>query len=51
MYTTSLFNIRQGPSESLKEYLTHFNEVTITVVHPNQEMLVGAFQNAKGDTF
>lgn len=37
---TSLFNIRQDPSESLREYLAHFNEVTINVVYHNQEMLI-----------
>lgn len=42
--TTSLFNVRQGQEETLKEYLARFNEDTIKVSHPNQEMFVGAFQ-------
>lgn len=29
----------------MREYLAYFNEATIKVVHPNQEMFVGAFQN------
>ncbi|XP_039687900.1 uncharacterized protein [Medicago truncatula] len=43
--STSLFNVRQGPNESLKEYLARFNESTIKVSNPNQEVFVGAFQN------
>lgn len=45
MSTSSLINIVQGSSESLREYLTHFNEVTIKVIHPNQDLFVGVFQN------
>lgn len=45
MSTTILFNIRGGSLESLRGYLTQFNEVTIMVIHPNQEMFVGAFHN------
>lgn len=45
MSTTSLFIIYQGPSESLREYLTLFNETTIKVILPNQEMFMGAFRN------
>ncbi|XP_024632850.1 uncharacterized protein [Medicago truncatula] len=43
--STSLFNIRQGPNESLREYLARFNDSTIKVSNPNQEVFVGAFQN------
>ncbi|XP_039687770.1 uncharacterized protein [Medicago truncatula] len=43
--STSLFNVRQGPSESLREYLARFNDSTIKVSNPNQEVFVGAFQN------
>lgn len=45
MYATNIFNILQGTFESLKEYLALFNEVAIKVIHPNQKMFVGAFQN------
>lgn len=34
MSITSLFNILKGPSKYLREYLAHFNEVTIKVFHP-----------------
>ena len=43
--TNSMFNIRQGPSETLRDYLTRFYESTIRVVPPNQLMFVGVFQN------
>lgn len=43
--TVSLFNVRQGPSEPLQEYMARLNEETIKVSHLNQEMFVGAFQN------
>ncbi|XP_058750890.1 uncharacterized protein LOC131623912 [Vicia villosa] len=43
--TTILFTVRQGPSESLREYLARFNEETTKVSHPNQELFVGAFQH------
>lgn len=43
--TTSLFNVCQGYSKSLWEYLAQFNEDTIKVSHLNQEMFVGAFQH------
>lgn len=36
--TTSLFNVCQGPSESLREYMAWYNEETIKVSHANQEM-------------
>lgn len=36
MSTTSLFNIQYGSLESLRDYLSHFNEATIKVVPPNQ---------------
>lgn len=42
---TSLFSVRQGYSESLREYLERFNEETIKIFHLNQEMFVGAFQH------
>jgi hypothetical protein len=42
---TSLFNVRQGHNESLRDYLARFNDTTIKVINPNQEVFVGAFQN------
>ncbi|GAU31520.1 hypothetical protein TSUD_332960 [Trifolium subterraneum] len=42
---TSLFSIRQGASETLREYFARFSEATIKVSNPNQEMFVAAFQN------
>lgn len=41
-----LFNIQQGYSEYLREYLARFNEETIKVSHPNQDMFVGWFNTA-----
>jgi len=47
-----LFNVRQGQSESLRNYLAWFNECTIKVSNPNQELFVGAFQNGlRADQF
>lgn len=46
MSTTILFNIWQNTSESLRDYLARFNEATIRVIPPNQEMFVGELQNA-----
>lgn len=43
--TTNLFNVRQDPNESLPEYLVWFNNATIKVVNPKQELFAGAFQN------
>jgi predicted secreted protein len=42
---TSLFNVRQGHSESLRDYLARFNDTTIKVINTNQEVFVGAFHN------
>lgn len=42
---TSYFNVWQGHSESLREYLARFNEDTIKVSHLNQDIFVGAFHN------
>jgi hypothetical protein len=42
---TSLFNVRQEQTESLRDYLARFNDITIKVINPNQEVFVGAFQN------
>lgn len=44
MSTTRLLKICQGPSEYQRDFLTHFNESTIKVVNPNQEIFVYAFQ-------
>lgn len=41
--TTSLFNIHQGPSELMRDYLAHFNGDIVKVVLSNHEMFVGAF--------
>lgn len=49
--TTNLFNILQGPTESLKDYLTRFNETTIKVVAFNQKMFMGVFKmDSRRDT-
>jgi hypothetical protein len=32
---TSLFNVRQGHNESLRDYLARFNDTTIKVINPN----------------
>lgn len=45
MSTTSLFNILQDPSESLKYYPSRFNEATIRVIPHKQEIFVETFQN------
>lgn len=42
---TTLFNVRQGHNESLRDYLARFNDTIIKVINPNQEVFVGAFQN------
>ncbi|CAJ2642757.1 uncharacterized protein LOC123899916 [Trifolium pratense] len=42
---TTLFGLRQGHKESLREYLARFSEATIKVSNPNQEMFVAAFHN------
>ncbi|RDY06590.1 hypothetical protein CR513_09399, partial [Mucuna pruriens] len=39
-----LFDIRQARGESLKNYLTHFNNATVRVNDPNQKFFVKAFQ-------
>jgi len=43
--STSLFNIRQKENETLRDYLARFNDATIKLSNPNQELFVGAFQN------
>jgi hypothetical protein len=43
--TTNMFALRQGNSETMREYLARFNEATIKVSNPNQEMFVAAFHN------
>lgn len=43
--TTSLFNVCQGNTKSLWEYLAHFDKETMKVSHPNQEIFIGDFQN------
>ncbi|GAU33948.1 hypothetical protein TSUD_148680 [Trifolium subterraneum] len=42
---TSLFGIHQGHNENLRQYLARFNEATIQVSNPNQEMFVAAVQS------
>jgi hypothetical protein len=42
---TNMFRLRQGNSETLREYLARFSEATIKVSNPNQEMFVAAFHN------
>src|ERR1044072_425084 len=37
--------MRQRPSESLRDFMARFNEETIKVSHPNQEIFVAAFQH------
>jgi len=43
--SNNLFNVRPGHSESLRNYLARFNDSTIKVANPNQELFVGAFHN------
>jgi len=43
--TTSLFNVCQEHNESLRSYLACYNDATVKIVHPNQELFVGAFQS------
>jgi hypothetical protein len=43
--TTNMFSLRQGNSETLREYLARFSEATIKVSNPNHEMFVAAFHN------
>jgi len=43
VYSNSLFNVRQGQSESLRNYLARFKDSTIKVSNPNQELFVRAF--------
>jgi len=43
--SNSLFNVRKGQNESLRAYLAGFNDSTIKVSNPNQELFVGAFHN------
>jgi hypothetical protein len=43
---TNMFSLRQGNSETLREYLARFSEATIKVSNPNQEMFVAAFHNS-----
>lgn len=45
MCSTNLFNIRQGPLDSLRDSLAYFNEAAIKVVPPNQEIFIEAVQN------
>lgn len=45
MSTTNMYNVHQGSLEPLMDYLIHFNEATIKVIHLNQEMFLRAFQN------
>lgn len=40
-----MFNIHQGPSKYLKEYLARVNEAAIKVIYPNLDMFVGVFHN------
>jgi hypothetical protein len=40
-----MFSIRQGNSETLREYLARFSEATIKGSNPNQEIFVAAFHN------
>lgn len=41
--TIILFKVRQGYSETLREYIMCFNKETIKFAHPNQEIFVWAF--------
>ncbi|RDX91198.1 hypothetical protein CR513_26838, partial [Mucuna pruriens] len=41
---TDLFDIRQAGGESLKSYMTRFNDATVRVDDPDQKFLVKAFQ-------
>ncbi|RDX65347.1 hypothetical protein CR513_56005, partial [Mucuna pruriens] len=39
-----LFDIKQAGGESLKSYMTHFNDATVRVNDPDQKFFVKAFQ-------
>jgi len=43
--TTSMFNVKREQNDSLRSYLTYYNDATTKVVNPNQELFVGAFHN------
>ena len=43
--TTTLFNVCQLPSESLRDYMARFNEETIKVSHFNLDIFVEYFQH------
>lgn len=43
MFATDVFNIHQGPSEYLREYLTQFTEEKIKVIHPNFYIFIEPF--------
>lgn len=43
--TIKLFNVFCVNSNTVRGYLVLFNEITIGVANPNQEMFMGIFQN------
>lgn len=43
--TATLFNARQRPNETLREYLGRFSDITVDVEHPDQRQFVDAFTN------
>lgn len=45
MVVINLFNIRQGPFESIGEYLALLNEGTIKVIKLKYKVFIGAFVN------
>lgn len=43
--TATLFNTRQRPNESLREYLGRFSDITVDVEYPDQTQFADAFTN------
>jgi len=47
-----LFDLRQNPDETLKEYLNHFCDACTSISSPNEEILVDAFvKGLRANTF
>lgn len=49
MSTTNLFNVREGQSKSLREYLVRFNKAAINVINLKYDILIWAFQKLVKD--
>ncbi|RDY01749.1 hypothetical protein CR513_14887, partial [Mucuna pruriens] len=44
LFVADLFDIKQTKGESLKSYLTQFNNATVRVNDPNEKLFVKSFQ-------